>query len=55
MMRMVIGILLYNPKSVVEAVLRGECDEYWNQTSSIEALTDYINYNNGELKDIIYK
>ena len=49
------GISLYNPKSVVEAVLRGECDEYWNRTSSIEALSDYMNYNNGELKDIICK
>ena len=49
------GISLYNPKSVVEAVLRGKCDEYWNRTSSIEALTDYMNYNNDELKDIICK
>ena len=49
------GISLYNPKSVVEAIFKGECDEYWNRTSSIEALTDYMNYNNDELKDIICK
>ena len=49
------GISLYNPKSVVEAVLRGECDDYWTQTSAIEAVTNYMNYDNGELKDIICK
>ena len=47
------GVSLYNPKSVVEAVLRGECDDYWVQTSAIEAVTNYMNYDNGELKDII--
>ena len=49
------GISLYNPKSVVEAVLRGECDDYWTQTSAIEAVTNYMNYHKGELKDIICK
>ena len=49
------GVSLYNPKSVVEAVLRGECDDYWVQTSAIEAVTNYMNYDNGELKDIICK
>ncbi len=47
------GVALYNPKSVVEAVINGECDDYWTQTSAIEAVTDYMNYDNGELKDII--
>ena len=47
------GVSLYNPKSVVEAVLRGECDDYWVQTSAIEAITNYMNYDHGELKDII--
>ena len=49
------GVSLYNPKSVVEAVLRGECDDYWVQTSAIEAVTNYMNYDHGELKDIICK
>ena len=49
------GVSLYNPKSVVEAVLRGECDDYWVQTSAIEAVTNYMNYDNGKLKDIICK
>ena len=49
------GISLYNPISVVESIFQNECDEYWNKTSSIETLTDYMNYDNGKLKDIICK
>ena len=49
------GISLYNPKSVVEAVFRGKCGDYWTKTSAIEAVTNYMNYDNGELKDIICK
>ena len=49
------GISLYNPISVLESIFRNECDEYWNRTSSIETLTDYMNYDNGKLKDIICK
>ena len=47
------GVSLYNPKSVVEAVLRGKCKDYWVQTSAIEAVTNYMNYDNGALKGII--
>ena len=49
------GISLYNPISVVEAVLRGKCKDYWNRTSSIEALTDHMNYGNGALKDEVFE
>ncbi len=49
------GVALYNPKSVVETIINGECSDYWTQTSAIEAVTDYMNYDNGELKDIIAK
>ena len=48
-------ISLYNPISVVEAVLRGKCKDYWNRTSSIEALTDHMNYGNGALKDEVFE
>ena len=47
------GISLYNPKSVVEAVLRGKCKDYWVQTSAIESVTNYMNYDHGALKGII--
>ncbi len=46
---------IYNPKSVVEAVTRGICKEYWTKTSAIEAVTNYMNYDNGILKDTITK
>ena len=47
------GIELYNPKSVVDSLLKNKCGDYWTKTSSIEAITDYMNYDNGELKDTI--
>jgi len=49
------GIELYNPKSVVEAISRGKCRDYWVQTSALEAITNYMNYDNGVLKDAICK
>ena len=49
------GISLYNPISVVEAVLRGKCKDYWVQTSAIESVTNYMNYDHGTLKGIITK
>ncbi len=49
------GIEIYNPKSVVEAVLTGECEDYWTHTSATEAVMDYMNYDHGVLKDTIAK
>ena len=49
------NVSIYNPISVLESIFQNECDEYWNKTSSIETLTDYMNYDNGKLKDIICK
>lgn len=42
---------IYSPKSVVEAVLSGVCDTYWNQTETFEALRVYIDMNFDGLKD----
>ena len=47
------GTEIYNPKSVVEAIELGVCDDYWTQTSAIEAVTDYMNYDHGALKATI--
>ena len=47
------GTAIYNPKSVVEAVETGEFEDYWVKTSAIEAVTDYMNYDQGVLKDTI--
>ena len=46
-------IEIYNPKSVVEAISRNKCGDYWVLTSSTEAVSNYMNYDNGELKSII--
>ena len=42
---------IYSPKSVVEALLSGICDSYWNQTETFEALRMYIDMNFEGLKD----
>lgn len=46
---------VYNPNSVVKAMLREEYDSYWSQTETYEVLRDYICMNFDGLKDdIIY-
>lgn len=42
---------VYSPRSVIEAVLSGICDSYWNQTETFEALKIYIDMNFDGLKD----
>ena len=44
---------IYNPKSVVEAMLRHRFGNYWNQTETYEALKIYIQMNMDGLKDAI--
>ena len=47
------GISIYNPKSVVEAMLRGKFSNYWTKTETYEALKEYIELNQDELRDKI--
>ena len=42
---------MYSPKSVVDAMLSGIYDNYWNQTEIYEALKIYISMNVDALKD----
>ncbi len=44
---------IYNPKSVVEAITEKSFNDYWTSTSATEAVTNYMNYDNGVLKDKI--
>ncbi|KIR03720.1 N-acetylhexosamine 1-kinase [Lachnospiraceae bacterium TWA4] len=44
---------IYSPKSVVESMLRGRYNAYWNQTETYEALKKYIQLNMDGLKDSI--
>ncbi len=46
---------IYSPKSVVEAMLRQDFDNYWTRTETYESLKKYISMNFDGLKDsVIY-
>lgn len=47
------GVSIYNPKSVVESILRGQFNNYWTSTETYEALKVYIEMNFDGLKDTI--
>ena len=44
---------IYNPKSVVESIIRGRFSNYWTSTETYEALKVYIQMNLDGLKDKI--
>ena len=44
---------VYNPRSIVEAMLSGVFDTYWNQTETFEALKIYIDMNYDGLRETI--
>ena len=47
------GIHAYNPKSVMESILRNKYSSYWTKTETYEALRDYIDLNFDGLKDAV--
>lgn len=47
------GLSIYNPKSVVEALMEGIFDNYWTQTETYHALSEYIKLNYDGLHDKI--
>ncbi|MBR6756821.1 MAG: AAA family ATPase [Peptococcaceae bacterium] len=49
------GINIYNPKSVVDAMLNQEYHSYWAKTETYESLKMYIDLNFNGLKDDIIK
>lgn len=46
---------MYSPKSIVDAMLSGIYDNYWNQTETYEALKIYISMNVDGLKDAVVR
>ncbi len=44
---------VYNPHSIVEAVVSGILDTYWNKTETFEALKIYLDLDMNGLKDIV--
>ncbi len=49
------GISIYNPKSVVESILRDNFGNYWTKTETYEALKIYVQTNFDGLRDKIVK
>ncbi len=49
------NLSIYNPCSVVQAITDEQFGDYWNATSSTEAVMTYMNYDNGILKGVITK
>ncbi len=46
-------ISVYNPLSVVKAMINGQIENYWNKTETYEALAEYIRMNLEGLKDAV--
>lgn len=44
---------VYNPNSVVNAIMDGEYDSYWSNTASYESLREYISMNFEGLRDLV--
>ena len=49
------GIELYSPKSVIEALRKKRCGDYWIQTGSYDAIRIYIEMNLYGIKDDVLK
>jgi hypothetical protein len=47
------GEHIYNPKSVIEAITRGNIENYWTQTEAYDSLQIYIDMNEDGLKESI--
>lgn len=49
------GMEIYNPRSVVKAIENNEFGDYWTSTSALESVINYMNYDNGALKETIIR
>ena len=49
------GVELYSPISIITAIEKKRCDDYWTQTGSYEAVSDYIELNLNGIKDDVIK
>lgn len=49
------GLSIYNPKSVVEAIMRNSYSNYWTSTETYEALKEHIQRNFDGLRDKVTK
>ena len=49
------GVELYSPISIITAIEKKRCSDYWTQTGSYEAVSDYIELNLNGIKDDVIK
>lgn len=45
------GIKVYNPRSVVKALMNNNCESYWTNTGAMDEVTQYLKYNTLEIRD----
>lgn len=45
------GIKVYNPRSVVKALMNNNCESYWTNTGAMDEVTQYLKYNSLEIRD----
>lgn len=49
------GRKLYNPRSVVLALINGICRSYWTRTGKLDEVLFFLKYNLGEVRDDVIK
>lgn len=49
------GGRIYNPRSVVLALINGKCQSYWTRTGKMDEVLFFLKYNIGEVRDDVVK
>jgi len=49
------GGRIYNPRSVVLALINGKCQSYWTRTGKMDEVLFFLKYNIGEVRDDVIK
>lgn len=49
------GEKIYNPRSVVLALINGYCQSYWTRTGKMDEVLFFLKYNIGEVRDDVVK
>ncbi len=49
------GSKVYNPRSVVLALINGKCQDYWTATGKMDEVLFFLKYNIGEVRDDVVR
>ncbi len=49
------GLRVYNPCSVIQALMNGYCQSYWARTGKFDEVLFFLKYNIGEVRDDVVK